>query len=149
MWAFSSCGKWGLLSSCSVWASHCSDFSCCGAQALECVGFSAGDAWVQFPHATWKLPRAGTEPVSPALAGRFLTTRSPEKSLTSYLKCPLWVVLRCCPCSQEQEGVFKQKHTWNNVVYCSGDQKLPGTESGLTSRSGSSVLINSVFEVML
>ena len=25
---------WGLLSSCGVWASHCSGFSCCGAWAL-------------------------------------------------------------------------------------------------------------------
>ena len=28
----------------------------------------------------WKLPGAGIEPVSPALAGRFLTTGLPEKS---------------------------------------------------------------------
>ena len=36
-WAFSSCGKWGLLSSCDVLASHCSGFSYCRAQALELV----------------------------------------------------------------------------------------------------------------
>ena len=29
----------------------------------------------------WDLPGAGVEPVSPALAGRFLTTASPGKSL--------------------------------------------------------------------
>ena len=34
-WAFSSCDEQGLLSSCDVWASHCSGFSCCRAQALE------------------------------------------------------------------------------------------------------------------
>ena len=33
-WAFSSCGKWGLLSSDSVKASHCSGFSYCKAQEL-------------------------------------------------------------------------------------------------------------------
>ena len=33
-WAFSTCSEWGLLSSCSVKASHCSDFSCCRAQPL-------------------------------------------------------------------------------------------------------------------
>ena len=32
---FSSCGKWGLLFSCSAQASHCSGFSCCGAWALR------------------------------------------------------------------------------------------------------------------
>ena len=25
---FPSCGEWGLLSSCGVWASHCGGFSC-------------------------------------------------------------------------------------------------------------------------
>ena len=28
---FSSCGEWGLLSSCGAQASHCGDFSCFGA----------------------------------------------------------------------------------------------------------------------
>ena len=36
---FSSCREQGLLSSCSVRASHCSAFSCCGAQALGHQGF--------------------------------------------------------------------------------------------------------------
>ena len=35
---FSSCGKWGLLSSFGVQASHCSGFPCCGARALGQVG---------------------------------------------------------------------------------------------------------------
>ena len=33
--AFSSCCEWKLLSSFHTRASHCIDFSCCGAQALE------------------------------------------------------------------------------------------------------------------
>ena len=33
MRAFSSCGEQGLLC-CGAWASHCGDFSCCGARAL-------------------------------------------------------------------------------------------------------------------
>ena len=37
-WAFSSCSKQGLLSSCGARASHCGGFSCCGAQALGHVG---------------------------------------------------------------------------------------------------------------
>ena len=41
-WAFSSFGKWELLPSCSAPASHCSGFSCCGAQVL---GFSTCGAW--------------------------------------------------------------------------------------------------------
>ena len=33
-WGFSSWGKWGLLSTCALWASHRSGLSGCGAQAL-------------------------------------------------------------------------------------------------------------------
>ena len=33
-WAFSNCGKWGLLSSCGARASRCHGYFCRGAQAL-------------------------------------------------------------------------------------------------------------------
>ena len=39
---FSSCRERGLLSSCGTWASHCSGFSCWGAQTLGHTGFVAG-----------------------------------------------------------------------------------------------------------
>ena len=42
---FSSCGEQGLLSSCRVWASLCSDFSLCGAQALGHTSFSSCSTW--------------------------------------------------------------------------------------------------------
>ena len=32
--AFSSCGWWGLVSSCGPWTSRCGGFSCCGTRAL-------------------------------------------------------------------------------------------------------------------
>ena len=38
---FSSCREWGLLSSCAVQVSQNCVFSCCGAQALGCMGFSS------------------------------------------------------------------------------------------------------------
>ena len=41
VWAFSSWGKWVLLSSRCARASHCSGSSCCTAQALGCSGFSS------------------------------------------------------------------------------------------------------------
>ena len=44
---FSSCSDQGLLSSCRVWTSHCSDFSCFGTQALGQAGFSRCGMWVQ------------------------------------------------------------------------------------------------------
>ena len=36
--SFSSCSEQGQLSSSGAWASHCSGFSCCGAQALGHAG---------------------------------------------------------------------------------------------------------------
>ena len=45
--AFSSCGKQGPPSNLSVWVSHCSGSSCCGAQAPGLAGFSSCSMWAQ------------------------------------------------------------------------------------------------------
>ena len=50
------------------------------AQALEC-GFSSCGAWTWLFCGMWDLPGPKIEPVSPALAGGFLTTGPPRKSL--------------------------------------------------------------------
>ena len=71
-WAFSSCGEWGLLSSWSARVSHCGGFSCCGAQA-------------QLLCSMWNPSRPGIRLISPALAGGFLLTVPPGKSLVYYL----------------------------------------------------------------
>ena len=85
-------GRVGATLSCSVRASHCSGFSLlqstdglqahglssCGSQALECRLSSCGE-WAQLLRGMWDLPGPGLEPVSPALAGRFLTTAPPRK----------------------------------------------------------------------
>ena len=42
---FSSCRGQGLLSSCSVQASHCGGFSCCRVQVLGHTGFSSCGSW--------------------------------------------------------------------------------------------------------
>ena len=66
--------------------SRCVGFSSCGSEALEHRLSSCG-AWAQLFCGMWDLPRPGLEPVSPALAGGFLTTETPEKSpLLSYFK---------------------------------------------------------------
>ena len=96
-WAFSSCSEHGLLFSCGAQASYCGGFSCCGAQALAWTGFSSCSFWAlehrlnscgaraQWLRTIWNPPRSGTEPVSPALAGRFFTTEPPGKSIVSIL----------------------------------------------------------------
>ena len=105
----SSCGEWGLILHCGAWASHCGGFSCCGAWALgvwasvavarglsscgswalECRLSSCG-TWAQLLHRMWDLPGPGIEPMSPALAGGFLTTAPPGKSP------PIGFELRVC-----------------------------------------------------
>ena len=77
--AFFSCGEWGLLSSRDVQASHCGHFFCCRAWALEC-GLSSCGTWAYSLPSMWDLPGPGIKPVSPALAGIFLSTGPPGKS---------------------------------------------------------------------
>ena len=92
-WAFSSCGEQGLLSSCSLRASHCGSFSCCRAPALEPANFSSCGSqalerglsgcgtWALLSHSIGNLPGPGIKPMSPA--GRFSTTATPGKSWSS------------------------------------------------------------------
>ena len=89
---FSSCGEWGLLfipawglliavaslvAECGlVVSAH--KLSICSLQALECWLSSCGAlAWLA--HGMWDLPGPGVEPVPPALAGGFLSTRPSGK----------------------------------------------------------------------
>ena len=76
--------RWGVR------ASHCSGFFCaehgsrhtgfsrCGSWALERRLSSCG-AQAELLRGMWELPRPEIEPVSPALAGGFLTTAPPGK----------------------------------------------------------------------
>lgn len=57
-----------------TWASVC-----CGAQALEYRLSSCGSG-ATLPHIVWNIPGLGVEPVSPSLAGEFLTIGPPTKS---------------------------------------------------------------------
>ena len=65
MQAFSSCGEQGSLSS-------------CGVQPPRSCGM-----WAQLPHSLWNRPGPGIEPMLPALAGGFLHTGPPGKSIYS------------------------------------------------------------------
>ena len=95
--AFSSCGERGLLfvvvrPGLSLrWlllllstGSRRMGFSSCSLQALEHRLSSCGSR-AQLLHGTWDLPRPGLEPVSPALAGGFLTTAPPGKPDMEFL----------------------------------------------------------------
>ena len=87
-----------------VQASYCGGFSCCGAQALGARasvvvsrGLSSCGSWAPecrlsscgarayLLHDMWDLPGPGLHPVSPALAGGFLTIAPPGKPLDFYM----------------------------------------------------------------
>ena len=69
----------GATLRCDAGASHCGAFSCCGARALE-HRLSSSGTWASLLRGMWDLPRPGLEPVSPTLAGGFLTTAPPGRS---------------------------------------------------------------------
>ena len=89
--AFLQLRRAGATLGCGVQASPGGGFSRCRAQAPGCVGFSGrgsqplehrlgrcgARAWLF--QGTWDLPGPGIEHVSPALAGRFFTTKPPGK----------------------------------------------------------------------
>ena len=64
---------------CGMQASHCGVFSFWRAWALECK-FSSYGTWTFLPHDMWDHPGPCIKPVSPALAGGFLSTAPPGKS---------------------------------------------------------------------
>ena len=75
--------RWLLL----LWStgSRHAGLSSCGSQALE-HRLRSCDARAQLPHGMWDLPGPGLEPVFPALAGKFLTTAPPGKSLSFFFE---------------------------------------------------------------
>ena len=86
---FSSCGERGLLfvavrglliAVASLVAEH-------GLQGFSSCGWRA-----QLPRGTWDLSGPGLEPVSPALAGGFLTTAPPGKPTLVFKKMSIWDV---------------------------------------------------------
>ena len=89
--AFSSCGEQGLLFVAVLGlliavlllsqrtGSRGTGFSSCGLWVPEHRLSSCG-AWAQLLCGMWDLPGAGIKPVSPALAGGFITTAPPGKS---------------------------------------------------------------------
>ena len=116
---------------CGARASHCGGFSCCGAPALgtwasvvaACGLSSCGSqalerrlsscgAWAQLLRGMWDLPGPGLEPVSPTLAGRFLTIAPPGKS-TLFIIAKTWKQPRCL-----LTGEWIKKRWYVRTVQC-------------------------------
>ena len=81
VWAFSGCGKQGLLFVATLAAFTEVASLVARAQALGCVGFSSCGTLAQLPCGMWDLPGPRVEPVTPALEGEFLTPGPPRKWL--------------------------------------------------------------------
>ena len=78
--AFSSCGKQGPLFI-AVRGPLTIVASLVVEHRLQARRLSNCGSRAQLLHGMWDLPKPGLEPVSPALAGRFLTTAPPGKPL--------------------------------------------------------------------
>ena len=121
----SRCSKQGLLSRCSVWASHHGGFSLrsvgsracglrgCGAQVNSC------GAWAYLLHGMWGHS-GGVEPVSPALAGGFFTTEPPGNKTfqVSVWRFPAESILRkpgLFPPPQRHTNAQNESRVWYTV----------------------------------
>ena len=87
--AFSSCGKRGPLFI-AVRGPLTIAASLVGAHRLQTRRLSSCGSRAQFLRGMWDLPGPGLEPVSPALAGRFLTTAPPGKPCSAVFNFLLW-----------------------------------------------------------
>ena len=112
-----------------MWAPRCSDSSC-GAQVLGAwasgVAVSCG-TWALLHQSMWDLPGPGMEPVSSALAGRFLTTGPPVCESFSHVRLFVtpWTVASQVPLFMD----FSRKEYWSGLSLPSpGDLPNPGIE---------------------
>ena len=126
VWAFSTCGKWGLFSSCSTSVSHCGGFSC-GAQALGHAGCISCSSWALI--APWHMEsswiRDGTHVPCSESSLNHWTTRKVPKMVNFYV---MWIsyqffFLMCykeaqnekegTPCSWESLFIIPEKEKAN------------------------------------
>ena len=87
--AFSSCGERGTLFI-AVRGPLTITASFVAQHRLQTRRLSSCGSRAQLPRCMWDLPRPGLEPVSPVLAGRFLTTAPPGKP-SLFVFCFYWL----------------------------------------------------------
>ena len=91
---FASFGEWGLLSSCVVWAPHCSGLPCWEARALERRLSSCGTQ-AELPCGIRDPSGPETKLMSPALAGGFSATGPPGKYYLFFLDLYAFYFFSC------------------------------------------------------
>ena len=112
LWCMGFSLRWLLL----LWStgSRCMGFSSCGLWALECRLSSCGARALLLP-GMWDPPRPGLEPVSPAVAGGFLTSAPPGKT-RNIISC-LVQAMPHSPASYIQ-GCVWFVHSWIATAEC-------------------------------
>ena len=106
-----------------------------GAQGSGCTGFRGCSLWAQacssqaeLPPSVWGLPRPGTQPVSPALMGGFLTPEPPGK-----------------PCPRILLNTFLLFFSWDSVnLYFLNGKKDFGLKHLLLPLWGNSELLKTI-----
>ena len=112
---------------CGARASHCGVSSCCRARALGTQAsvvvarglsscglralerrLSSCGAGAQLLRGMWDLPRPGLKPMSPALAGGFLTTAPPGKSQSKYFLITIFYILVVRSISHKSQATVAQ-----------------------------------------
>ena len=162
---FSSCGERGLLfvvvhGLLIVVASLVSEhrlsargLSRCGLRALERRLSSCG-AQAQLLRGMWDLPRPGLEPVSPALAGGFLTTAPPGKSQKWDFLIFIFCIVSFSQFKSSLKKIKKKKknnNVFNHTVVCQVLKSiwLQNCVRKLLCKSASSIcqgLINQIYQ---
>ena len=90
------------------------------------MGLSWQEYWTGLPLSPpGELPIPGIEPVSPALAGGFFTTKLPGKSQHLYpytIKHPVFLSSGCT--TDLSKDLTRRPHTHGSGIHCHGDKAL-------------------------
>ena len=108
----------------------------CGLQQLQHVDSVAVAHGLSCPHSMWDLPRPGIKPVSPALAGGFLTARPPEKYKLGFLIL-LFYCWKYSLCSKEGEKLHSDFYKiWSCLLGWVWTKKAFSTKAACRSKEG-------------
>ena len=130
-WTFSSWHEWGLLSSCSAWASPCRGFSSWRAGALGHVGFSSCGTRAQLPLGMWNLPGPGIQLCSLHWQTSFPITGLLEEKVKVPQSCPtLCDPMDCSPPGSSVHGILQARILEWAATPFPGALPYPGIESG-------------------
>ena len=87
-------------------------------------------SWDSLPQTMWDLPRSGIQPVTPALAGGLLTTRSPVLCLVAQWCSAVCNLMDYCPPGSSVHGIFQARKLEQVATFFSRGSSQPRIELG-------------------